>query len=161
MRSTLCIIAILLLLPAICQAAPARAAGGSKTPKAVKPAEELPPVIKSGFDMYAKEGPKAAIESWTKGSAIEGSEEALAQAEVFRKLEEFFGNYAGYEFVRKHQITASTATCLLNIKYEKGNLYSTFFLYRKPGGDLIITNFNVHTNPLDFWPSSAIFGKGE
>jgi hypothetical protein len=164
MRSSLWIIVILLLLSSFALAAEPQnieSPKSTKATKAVKLAEEIPPVIKNGFDRYAKEGPKAAIEGWTKGSAVEGNSEALAQDEVFRKLEEFYGKYVGYEFVKKHRITKSTSTYLLNIKYEKGNLYSIFYLYKKPDGNQIITAFNVQTNPLDFWPTSAIFGTNE
>ena len=40
----------------------------------------VPALIEQGFAMYAKEGPKAAIENWTRGSALEASKEALSQA---------------------------------------------------------------------------------
>lgn len=165
MRSFPWIIVMMLSVSPASLAAPPvgpKAATGLAAPKpvkTVKPGEELPPLLKSGFDMYAKEGPKAAIESWTRGSAIEGRKETLSQDEVFRKLEEFYGKYVGYEFVRKHRITSSTSTYLINIKYEKGNLYSIFYLYKRPDGNLVVTTFNVHTDPQDFWPASAIFGS--
>lgn len=161
MRGLCCLVAMLLLLPGTAPAAAPKTPNAAKAPRPAKTVEALPPVLLNGFDLYAKEGPKAAIAGWTKGSAVEGSKDALAQDEVFRKLEEFYGKYVGYEFVKRHQITSSTSTYLLNIKYEKGNLYSIFYLYRKPDGSQIITSFNVHTNPQDFWPSSAIFGGSE
>ncbi|TLM60388.1 MAG: hypothetical protein FDZ69_13905 [Deltaproteobacteria bacterium] len=160
MTLTRALVAVLLLSPALALAAPSRPAKPARAAKPAAAEREIPAVLKSGFEMYAKEGPKAAIECWTRGSAVEGRKEALSQDDDFKLLEEFYGRYVGYEFVREHRITKSTSTCLVNIKYEKGNLYSVFYLYRKPDGEQVITTFNVHTNPQAIWPASAIFGAG-
>lgn len=121
----------------------------------------IPEILENGFKKYATEGPKAAIESWSKGSAIEGSKEALSQANNFRQIQDFYGQYIGYEFIKTHPVSVSTSTVLLNIKYEKGNLYSVFYLYKKPNGQEVITSFDFHTKAKAIWPTSAVFGCGE
>lgn len=146
MKTVIRLLALLLLLPA-----PAPAA----------PPEEMPALLKSGFEKYAADGPKAAIEGWTKGSAIEASKEALAQANSFRQVEDFYGKYIGYELVRKNQISESSAAYLVIIKYEKGNIFSVFNLYRKPDGGEVVTTFNFHTSAQQIWPASAIYGCGD
>lgn len=122
------------------------------------PAGEIPSLLKTGFDKYATDGPRAAIESWSKGSTLDGSKEVLSQANKFKQIEDFYGKYVGYELVRNSQISESTSACLVNIKYEKGNLFSAFYLYRKPDGQQVVTTFNFHTVATEIWPESVIFG---
>jgi len=145
-KNFICISALLLLLPSICLAATS---------------DDVPALLKSGFEKYTADGPKAAIEGWTKGSAIEGSKEALSQANNFRQIEDFYGKYIGYEFVKKNQISESSSTYLIIMKYEKGNIFSVFNVYKKQNGNHVITTFNFHTNAQQIWPLSVIYGCGE
>lgn len=145
MKKTIGVLAVLLLPALSLAAAP----------------EDLPSLLKNGFDKYATDGPKAAIESWTRGSAIDGSKETLSQANNFKQVEDFYGKYLGYELVRKNQISESSSTYLVIIKYEKGNIFSVFNLYRKPDGNHVVTTFNFHTSAQQIWPAAAIYGCGE
>jgi len=45
-------------------------------------ANEISEVITARFNAYEKEEPKAAIEPWIIGSAIDGSRDALSQANM-------------------------------------------------------------------------------
>lgn len=128
------------------------------TTPAISFSSDLPIIIKNGFSKYEKEGPKAAIAEWTKGSAVEGSKEALSHANQFRQIQDFYGNYLGYEVVKVNIITPSTSVVLTNINYEKGNLYSTFFCYQMKNGKIIINSFNFHTTADVIWPKSIIYG---
>jgi len=119
---------------------------------------DIPPILKAGFEKYQKEGPKAAIEAWTRGSALEGSKEALAQANSFRQIEDFYGKYVGYDLVKTNRISDSSSIYLIDIRYEKGDLFSKFFTYEKPDGQLAVTTFKFHTNAEAVWPASVVFG---
>jgi hypothetical protein len=101
-----------------------------------------------------KEGPKAAIEAWTKGSAIEGSKEALSQANQFRQIQDFYGNYIGYNIVKTKEHSSSSSVYFVEIKYKKGNLFSTFYTYKKADGKVVLTTFNINTHAEKIWPSS-------
>lgn len=122
---------------------------------------ELPTVLENGFAKYAEAGPKEAIAVWTKNGALEGSKEALSQANNFIKIEDFYGKYIGYEFVKSNQISKSTSVYLINIKYEKGNLFSTFYCYTLQNGQTVMNTFNFHTNATAVWPASVIYGIEE
>lgn len=122
---------------------------------------EIPKFLKAGFEKYEKEGPKGAIETWTQGSAIEGSKEVLSQANNFKQIEDFYGKFSGYTLVKENKISDASSVYLIDIKYEKGNLYSKFFCYKKPDGQIVITNFNFHTHAEAVWPASVIFGEGK
>ena len=121
-------------------------------------AAEIPKLLKDGFDQYLKEGPKAAIESWTKGGAMEGSKDALSQANSFRQVQDFYGNFIGYNVVKVKEHSGSSSVFLIEMNYEKGNLFSKFFTYKKPDGKIVINSFNFHTSPENVWPNSVVFG---
>ena len=55
--------------------------------------------VKQGLEAYSAGGAKAAIETWIKGSGLEGSKAAVAQANVMRQVEDFYGKYEGYDIV--------------------------------------------------------------
>lgn len=120
--------------------------------------KEIPPMLKAGFAKYEKEGPKAALESWTKGSALEGSKDALSQANHFRQIEDFYGKYIGYRVVKQNQIAKNSFVYLIVIEYEKGDLFSKFFVYKKQDSQNVVTTFNFHTNAEAVWPASIVFG---
>jgi hypothetical protein len=124
-------------------------------------AAEIPKLLKDGFDLYLKEGPKAAIEVWTKGGAMDGSKDALSQANNFRQVQDFYGNFIDYNVVKVKELSGSSSAYLIEMKYEKGNLFSKFFTYKKPDGKIVINTFNFHTNPETVWPSSVVFGCEE
>jgi len=119
----------------------------------------LPSIIESGFTQYSEAGPKEAIEAWTKGSAVEGSKEALAQANNFRQIQDFYGKYIGFEFIGSNTISDSTSVIFINIKYEKGNVFSTFYCYKNSDKKTVINNFNFHTKAEAVWPEYLIYGS--
>jgi hypothetical protein len=121
--------------------------------------EKIPNVITNGFSQYAETGPKAAIEAWTKGGAMEGSKDALSQANNFRQIQDFYGNYIGYEIVKENEISKSTSVYLINILYEKGNVFSTYHTYKLQDGKVIVNNFNFHTKAEVIWPERVLFGE--
>ncbi|PLX97551.1 MAG: hypothetical protein C0622_12815 [Desulfuromonas sp.] len=117
-----------------------------------------PSRIVQGFEEYEKNGAKAAIIAWTKGSAIEGSKESVSQANTFNQLEEFLGKYIGYELVKNIQISPSTSAVLIIVKYEKGNLFSTFHCYKLENGEIILNNFDFNTKVDLIWPRAITYG---
>jgi len=121
----------------------------------------FPKVLADGFDQYLKEGPKAAIETWTKGSAIEGSKEALSQANNFRQIQDFYGNYIGYNVIKMKEHSSSSSVYFVELKYEKGNLFSTFYTYKRPDGKVVVTTFNFNTIAEKVWPISLVAGCNE
>jgi len=143
-----CVVALVILFIAVGPIMPAVAA-------------ELPKVLAEGFDQYLKEGPKAAIEAWAKGSATEGSKEALSQANQFRQMQDFYGNFIGYNIVKVKAHSNTSSAYYVEIKYEKGNLFSTFYTYKKPDGKVVLTNFSLNTHAEKIWPSFVLMGSPE
>jgi hypothetical protein len=107
-------------------------------------AEEIPKVILSGLEAYKAEGPEAAVKAWIKGSSIEGSKEALSQANVLRQVQDFYGTYKAFELIRSRDLTPTTRIIYLTLNYEKGPLFAKFTAYRAEQG-WIIANFTFNT----------------
>lgn len=116
-------------------------------------------VIANGFTAYKENGAKSAIEAWIKGSGIEGSKEALAQANMLTQISDYYGKYLGYELVKKNPISKSTSVYLVVINYEKGSIFASFYTYITPGGMEVTLNFNFNTDAGKIFPSSVIYGQ--
>ena len=64
-----------------------------------------PEILSNGFTAYKEGGAKPALEAWIKGSGIDGSKEALAQANMLVQIGEYYGKYLSYELVKSNKIS--------------------------------------------------------
>src|ERR1700685_4151036 len=87
-------------------------------------ADEVPQIVLSGFGAYRTDGPDAAVAAWIKGSAIEGSKEALGQSNILRQIQLYYGAYKSFEFVHARSVTASTKVIYMVIDFEKGPMFA-------------------------------------
>ena len=69
--------------------------------------DQIPKVIAAGMTAYKAEGPEAALRAWLKGSPIDGSREALSQSNNLRQIQDFYGNFRGFEVIRTQDLTPS------------------------------------------------------
>lgn len=116
-------------------------------------------IVKRGLDAYAKGGAKEAIESWISGSGLEGSKEALSQANILRQVEDYYGEYEGYDVVKDHKISERVHMVVFVMNYKKGPLFGRFQSYRSNSGQWVATEFKFHTEAATVLPSSIVFGK--
>lgn len=116
-------------------------------------------IVKRGLDAYAKGDAKAAIESWIKGSGLEGSKEALSQANVLRQVEDYYGEYEGYEIVKDHKISKRVHMVIFVMNYKKGPLFGRFQSYHSNSGQWVATEFKFHTEAPVILPNSVVYGK--
>jgi len=116
-------------------------------------------IVIDGINAYKENGAKAAIETWIKGSALEGSKEALSQANSIRQIEDFYGNYIGYEIVKEHAISDRSSMFLFVINLEKGPIFGRFQTYRKADNQWVASHFNFHTQATATWPEKSVFGE--
>ena len=65
----------------------------AQSSKAGSPGEKLAPIVLSGLEAYKNKGLEEAVKAWIKGSGIDGSKEALAQANNLRQIEDYYGKY--------------------------------------------------------------------
>ncbi|ELY5146023.1 hypothetical protein M2G92_22025 [Vibrio vulnificus] len=122
-------------------------------------ASELPEVLDNGFQAYLTQGPKAAITSWSQGGILEGSRDALAQANSFRKVEEYYGSYQGFEVFKSNKLSEKSYVYLVVLHYEQGPVFSKFFTYVNAKNKEVVTGLNFNTEAGKVWPSYLIYGE--
>lgn len=117
-------------------------------------------VVIRGLDAYAKGGdPKAAINSWIKGGALEGSKDALGQSNALRQIQDYFGEYESYEIIKDHQISKRTHTILITMNYQQGPVFGSFQIYLSNSGKWVVTSFNFNTEAHKIFPREIVYGK--
>lgn len=105
---------------------------------------EVPKVVLSGLESYKAEGPEAAIKAWLKGSPIEGSKDALSQANMLRQVQDYYGAYKSFDLIRSRNISPTTRIVYIVMDYEKGPLFAKFVVYKAEEG-WIIPSFTFNT----------------
>ncbi len=139
----MCLVAVGFLLLAL---APYVRAGAADTSS-----EEVPKVVLSGLDAYKAEGPDAAMKAWIKGSPIEGSKEALSQANNLRQIQDFYGAYKTFHFIQSRNLGPTSRMIYLALDYEKGPVFGKFLVFRAEQG-WILTSFLFNTHPEQILP---------
>jgi len=121
-----------------------------------KTAEDL---VKGGLHAYKTGGARAAIESWIKDSGLEGSKEALSQANTLKQVEDFYGKYENYEIVKTHKISKRSTMVQFVMNFDKGVTYVRFQAYKTKSGNWVATEFKFHTEATQVWPLSDVYGS--
>jgi hypothetical protein len=109
-------------------------------------------IVLAGLKAYQEKGATEAIAAWIKGSAMDGSKEALSQAGQFERIETFYGKLTGWEVLREEPIAATSTLIFVSMNYEKGPIFARFHLYRGSTG-WMIANFDFNTKPEAVMPS--------
>jgi len=116
-------------------------------------AQNLPPFIVSGLDAYKQKGPEEAFRAWMKNSAIEGSKDALSQANILRQVQDFYGSYQDFEVISTRDISPRVKAIYLELDYEKGPVFAKFVAYRTEK-EWILAYFNFNTKEELILPAS-------
>lgn len=103
--------------------------------------DTIAPVIVSGLDTYKAKGPEEAVKAWLKGSPLEGSKDALTQANNLRQIQDYYGSYVGYDLFSVRKISPSTQVQYLVLNYESGPVFAKFLIYKKQQGWVMISFF--------------------
>jgi len=106
--------------------------------------DSLPPIILSGLQAYKDKGPEEAIRIWIKDSPIEGSKEAVTQANSLRQIQDFYGAYQFFEVLSTQEIGHRTRIVYLILDFEKGPVFAKFVVY-KSNQRWILTSFDFNT----------------
>jgi len=122
--------------------------------QAQKPgSDEIPKVLLAGMEAYKTDGPEAAIKAWLKGSPIEGSRDALSQANIMRQVQDYYGTYKAFEIIGSRSLSPSNRVLYFAMNYEKGPLFAKFLVYHSPDG-WIVVNFVFNTKEEVVIPSN-------
>ncbi len=123
------------------------------SPKEMGAGEGLPPIVLLGLEAYKSSGPEEAVRAWIKGSALDGSKDALSQANVLRQIQDYYGTYRAFEIVSTKELSPKTRVVYLILDFEKGPLFAKFVVYRS-GQAWILAYFNFNTKEELVFPSS-------
>jgi len=118
--------------------------------------DAMPDIIISGLKAYEKDGPTSAIEIWIKGSPFDGSKEALSQANRFKEIESFYGNYVGYNLIHITSLTPLTKIIYFSIDYQRGPVFCALTIYKSKNGWILTGQYNFHTDPTQILPASLL-----
>jgi hypothetical protein len=107
-------------------------------------ADDVPKIILAGLDAYKADGPEAALTAWIKGSPLDGSKDALSQANMLRQIQDYYGAYKSFDIIRARNLTPNVRVLYLVMNYDKGPLFTKFVVYQSAQG-WILTNLNFNT----------------
>jgi hypothetical protein len=107
-------------------------------------ADDIPKIVLAGLDAYKAEGADAAMKAWIKGSPLDGSKDALSQANVLRQIQDFYGSYKTFDLVHTRILSPNIRVIYLSLNYEKGPLFAKFVVYQTVQG-WILTTFTFNT----------------
>jgi hypothetical protein len=106
--------------------------------------EDVPKIVLSGLDAYKADGADAAIKAWIKGSALDGSKDALSQANILRQIQDFYGSYKTFDLIHTRNVSPNIRIIYVAMDYEKGPLFAKFVVYQTQQG-WILTAFTFNT----------------
>jgi len=84
---------------------------------------------------------------------MDGSKDALSQANVLRQVQDFYGAYQSYDVVSLRDTSPHINVIYLVLNYEKGPLFAKFVLYRADTG-WILTSFNFNAKEEAIFPTN-------
>jgi hypothetical protein len=119
-----------------------------------KSSEDVPAFILAGLQAYKEKGPEEAVRVWIKGSALDGSKDALSQANTLRQVQDYYGAYKDYEIVSTWEITPRTRVIYLVLDFDNGPLFSKFLAYRSDQA-WVLVNFSFNTKEEVILPTAV------
>lgn len=128
-----------------------------KAPTAVADSN-LPAVVESGFEAWAKGGAVDAIlMSWERGGLLEGSNKASNQARYMRNLSSALGTYKSHELIQGKPISGTSKVLYIAINFQRGVVYARFLVYRAER-DWVVQNMDFSERPEAIMPWLAFAG---
>jgi hypothetical protein len=126
---------------------------GIRTIAQTRPTDDVPKIILSGLEAYKSDGADAAMKAWIRGSALDGSKDALSQANILRQIQDFYGAYKAFDLIRTRSLSPNIRVIYLALDYERGPLFAKFVVYQTQQG-WILTNFTFNTKEELILPQS-------
>ena len=116
-------------------------------------------LVERGLAAYVKDGGTAAIQSWLKGSALEGNPQALTQANALRQIEDFYGKPESYQIISDQSISSKVRMVLAVLNYSKGPAFLRMQVYLNSSNEWISTEFKFSTEAVSLLPSSMLYER--
>jgi hypothetical protein len=118
--------------------------------------DRIPPTVLVGLQAYKTMGPEVAVAAWVKGGPLEGSDDANHQVNELQEMQNWYGDYRGYEFLSFHELTPRIHITYLAIDFAKGPVYVRFDTFHADAG-WVVTDITLNAKPELVLPA---FGLG-
>ena len=110
-----------------------------------------------GFEAYRADGADSAIKAWVKNGPLEVGKDAPDQAGALRSLQESYGVYRKFEFLRFQEISPSMRIYFFTIGYDRGPLFLRLVVYRfNSSQEWIVTGLDFDTRPERILPEVSL-----
>jgi hypothetical protein len=128
----------------------------------VRAQDDLPPIVRAGFDAYAAKGAEEAWHAWGLEGAQKGigqkgdmgAEEKTKFLAMLADAAKTYGKPLGYELIRRFDVSASYQTVYVLWRFERRPLFCMFICYRVRDKWRIL-NFFSGSDPREFLPESV------
>jgi hypothetical protein len=115
-----------------------------------------PPIVEAGFEAFLAQGPTAAIETWFKGSRLEGDEATMQTfVEQFQNFGGAAGPVIGYDIVRVFPIGQHLSTTYAILQYEQDPLFILMTFYEGAGG-WRLRNIEFNDEAEELFPAALL-----
>ncbi|MCX6903723.1 MAG: hypothetical protein NTW03_09655, partial [Verrucomicrobia bacterium] len=111
----------------------------------------VPPLIQSGFTLWAKGGVEIALNLWEKGGLMEGDNKVAVQSAYFKRLDRAIGNFKSFEVIEAKKIGQTSQIIYLVINFERGAVFGRFVFYRTDKS-WVVQNMDFSTRPEALMP---------
>lgn len=124
--------------------------------------QEVPPIVKAGFEAYAAKGPEAAWTAW----GLDGIQQSIGAKDQLTPQDKAkfiatisdantqYGKYLGFELIRSNNIAPSYKVVHVLWRFERRPLFCMFVCYRERD-DWKVLNFFAGSDPREFLPESV------
>ena len=113
----------------------------------------IPPVVQQGLDALGKGQCQDAFDTWTKTWPEAQKSQMAASCPA---LQQFGGEYHGYDILRTTELTPHLRRVYLVLLYEIQPVYVMLLVYRPDERDWRVSTVNWNTDPDKVLPSSLV-----
>lgn len=113
----------------------------------------VPPVVQQGLDALKKGKCQDAFDLWTRTWP---DAQKVQMAASCSALQQFGGEYHGYDVLRTVDVTAHLSRVYVVLLYEIQPVYVMLLLYRPGDGDWKVGTVNWNTDPDKVIPASIV-----
>jgi len=112
-------------------------------------------IVSSGYVAYKNAGAEAAVRAWIKGSPVDGSKDALAQANSLKQIEDLYGPFRSWHLVASQSFGPDDRFYYAVMSYRDAAVYAKFEIFRGAKG-WILDSFSFNTAIEKEFPQSLL-----
>jgi len=120
-------------------------------------AEESKKLIERVVTQYKEKGPNGFLSAAAKNGPVMSDKSAKDIIDGLVQIEAMCGKPVDHSIKKIAQLSDSVTSVLFIVNLEKCPVFFRQTIYRTKAGNVVTSNFNLHTQPEVIWPSNVIF----